>query len=194
MAKLIPPYVWYGLAVTIRKKEYDYIMDKCVLDKRRVRKILPASAPYHWCFQRLVAEVMKIQSRIAPNLRVDFIFDENKGNFERCVKWFRKIYKEMPAPLQKIMGTITPANDKEVMPLQAADLLVGQINYNFRARHADKPYKYLSRCTNIFWAKIELSDLTNFNLAIQYLNVVASTEVLSNIKEKVIQHEKENPK
>lgn len=85
--------------------------------------------PYAVLFYQMMKSVSDFQVK-ANELRnfgfqpVDFIFDEQGSAGAQCLKWYQPLKDKIPEPYKTMMSN-TPQfkDDRQVMPLQAADML-----------------------------------------------------------------------
>jgi hypothetical protein len=97
--------------------------------------------PFFICINSLTGYVLGSESVGYPNDKVDFIFDGKPGSAQanRLASMFEVTREFGPDPIPKLMGSAIPMNDKEVLPLQAADLLAGQARMSHRQRNLGDP-------------------------------------------------------
>jgi hypothetical protein len=123
------------------------------------------------------------QVEVAKNLRdkVDFVFDRGVSYLDDCIANYPKLIAVLPQAAQKIAGTVVPEDDKDVVALQAADLLVGQmaaeIKHNGK-RPAALEMLRKAKDIRIFNCLPEKPNLKNLSL----INVAWSTMQLDKIK------------
>jgi hypothetical protein len=81
-----------------------------------------------------------------------------------------------------IAGSMCEGNDKELAPLQAADLLVGQVSANLRAGKPEKPFQLINRNgTRVLFAPLrwgEDSVLSGFAGMIEAFNITWASLML----------------
>lgn len=108
---------------------------------------------------------------------VDFIFDAN-SLFENCERAYRELKKRMPSGLAAIAGTAVEGDDKELAPLQAADLLAGQQTTTLRNGKPDKPFQLLNSVSRILFCPIRWGEdrvLTGFAKNLEVFNLYWSS-------------------
>jgi Protein of unknown function (DUF3800) len=131
----------YGVLTGIKAEVLRILLSRSPATRRQIRSVLKMTTPYDFCFHSIAGIVLTHQYLTLKNDQgVDFIFDENPS-FEACEKMYRKLKKLMPPGVRAIAGTATELNDKQVAPLQAADLLVGQVTANIRSGKPEKPFQ-----------------------------------------------------
>jgi hypothetical protein len=97
--------------------------------------------PYTVCFQYLIVPVANQQAQIGgPKVPIDFVFDNQEGLGESARFIYKLVRTAQPNAVQKYLS-VEPLfrDDKEVLPLQAADMLA----WHIRRRWEDLgPYAY----------------------------------------------------
>lgn len=78
---------------------------------------------YHLCFQAIVIKVAHYQMVRELTTPTDYVFDEQGSIGQEAALWYGAMKETAPSPLCQLMGS-TPIfrDDKQVLPLQAADL------------------------------------------------------------------------
>jgi hypothetical protein len=91
--------------------------------------------PYLWCFQGILVCYSSWIREMLPDHKTDFVFDDNKKEFRDALKLY-ELVANLPAFVESrcYVGAIKPGDDKRVMPLQAADMLAGQVRLYGRER------------------------------------------------------------
>jgi len=111
---------------------------------------------------------------------VGFIFDEGVPFLKDCISNYPALKKVLPKKTEAIAGTIAPANDRKMAPLQAADMLAGQALLNIRTK--TKPAALdVMRARKIFMFNCLPPDPRSIPRAVNLLNVVWSTKQLNKI-------------
>jgi hypothetical protein len=70
---------------------------------------------------------------------VDFIFDEGVPYLADIVGNYPRLKAVLPPEAKAIAGTIVPGNDRQIVALQAADLLAGQELLQLRINKKPEP-------------------------------------------------------
>jgi len=176
----IRPYAMIGV---LNLAEFSRIMDLSVLSRKQLKSVIRVTHAYHWCFCDVTAAVLQYQLSIGQTDTVDFVFDEQSGLFDECATHYRAFRDKIKAELAAIAGTVTQADEKQVVPLQASDLLLGQYLSVKRDGVVQEPWRLLAgNCTVMesdagqhveIWQQVEQG--------IRELNIVWSTKVLSDI-------------
>jgi hypothetical protein len=177
LAKVIARHDSYGVITGVRNEVVARLLKAAIPSVKTVRSILGMSRPYDLCFQSIIATILQYQVNAGDSRRINFVFDEGDSAFESCSKLYRELRDKWPFPpaLKAIAGTVTRGNDKQLMPLQAADLLAGQSTVKLRGKNAmERPYKLLARQKKILFSPIKWGDPVLANLAeiVQVLNLV----------------------
>jgi len=83
--------------------------------------------PYIWCFQGILVMCSSLINLLLPQEKIDVIFDDNKKEFRDALAVYRGL-AGLPGFVKadSILDNVQPGDDKTIVPLQAADLLVGQ--------------------------------------------------------------------
>ena len=125
LAEVVKAHALYGLGSFISHKAYDSI----------ARGYLPPTVdhPYWFCFQGIIGGVLHLYENELPLEKTDFVFDSQGVGYERRGTLMHDGWKQMMLEVgDALIGSITFADDKQVLPLQAADLLAWHIR-----RHAN---------------------------------------------------------
>jgi hypothetical protein len=88
--------------------------------------------PYFYCFQAIIVPLVNSMLEYGlPKVPVDFIFDEQEGMGEEARFFYRIIRDGQPAAVRSMLSS-DPIfrDDKQVLPLQAADMLAWHVRRN----------------------------------------------------------------
>jgi hypothetical protein len=98
-------------------------VEKSVVFPPYVKNPNSATNPYYWGLRYIIASVARYQREIGIFEPIDFVFDEEQEKAKILPSW--ETIKNFAAPeLKELMsGTPIYRDDKNTMPLQAADLL-----------------------------------------------------------------------
>ena len=100
--------------------------------------------------------------------QVDFVFDSRTDALKKCISQFRKAKPKIRTQaIRDIAGNAAPADDKTVLPLQAADLLAGQFLATIRANKNASFLNKLATHHTIFENKVGPSDLVGIRAALR---------------------------
>jgi hypothetical protein len=115
-------------ALTIRGEVHQYLQD-----------------PFYICMQSLVGFGLGAEYAKHPNDKVDFIFDgtPDSAQAKRYITMWEVCCELLPEPIPNLMGTAIPMNDKEVPPIQAADLLAGQMRMAAQLQADPEPLRLM---------------------------------------------------
>lgn len=80
---------------------------------------------------------------------VDFVFDEQKGLLKGSINLYIQFKASFPAAKRAIAGDIIAGDDKQCPPLQAADLLCGQIATMLAKGKPEPAYQRLVTCHEV---------------------------------------------
>lgn len=82
--------------------------------------------PYHFCLFSIVTQLLKFLTDSGIAEKVDFYFDEQPGQMEAISNSWESLKRLATPEMKQIIGNISFCNDREVVPLQAADLSAGR--------------------------------------------------------------------
>lgn len=131
--------------------------------------------------------VLQLQADSGEPDSVDFVFDEGDSAFEDCLKFYKVVKEKLPVEMLKVAGSVRTGNDKELMPLQAADLLAGVSTVRLRGQlTTGAAYRLLQKSKRIFFSPVNRLEapFPNVEDTISALNVVWSTKMLESSKQK----------
>lgn len=135
----------YGILTGMKPEVLKILLKRTPASARQIRSVLKITTPYDFCFHSVIGLILARQSFTVQSKQVvDFILDSN-SSFGDCAKMYREFKTKMPSEMVAIAGSISDGNDKELAPLQAADLLVGQVSANLRAGKPEKPFQLINR-------------------------------------------------
>ena len=90
------------------------------------------SKPYFYCFQAIMIPLAYSQCESGGDrVPIDFIFDDQQGVGKEARFFYQLIREAQPRAIQKLLSA-SPVfgNDKEIVPLQAADMLAWHVRRN----------------------------------------------------------------
>lgn len=117
----------YSLSCSISHRVFQSVVnERCIKSKKgRLHPIF--KDPYYACFWFLILALITIQrERDIPYQKVDFFFDEQGKTGDRCLRMYRNVKKLLGAIADNVMGQAFPADDAEVMPIQASDMMASR--------------------------------------------------------------------
>jgi hypothetical protein len=128
LAECIKRHARFGIGSFVSHRAYNAIM--------RDRLPPTCDSPYWLCFMEIVQGLINV-SVDSEVQKVNFVFDTQGEGYERRGKMsfggLREIFQEMGIPHKDIIGSISYDDDRNVLPLQAADMLAWHMR-----RHTDK--------------------------------------------------------
>jgi hypothetical protein len=146
----------YGVTTGLITRKLKEDTSRSIVPRKKLRNLKAITEPYEFCFTNLICRVLQLQLEHNITERVDFIFDDHTL-FGRCAGLYRDLGEKcLPIEQRSIAGTVSPACDKEVPALQAADLLAGQMTTSLRFGTHDVPLKMLSEAIRIYIAPCPL--------------------------------------
>lgn len=115
----------YAVASVISHGAYDDVARGCL--PRTV------DSPYWFCFQGIVSECVYLFQQ--TGFKVDFVFDlQGEGYERRAHAIFTGLHSELKGtPMGAALGSLSFANDLDVLPLQSADLLAWHCRGHFHS-------------------------------------------------------------
>jgi hypothetical protein len=125
----------HNLAMVIRRHEpiclatsVEWDNFRAIFGERLPREL---NTPYCVLFYRILELMVICQQdmvEVEPYEKVDFVFDEQGEIGRRAIAFYGQVKDVCPPEIQKMLGA-TPVmrDDKQVVALQAADLVAGQI-------------------------------------------------------------------
>lgn len=108
--------------------------------KRHMAGVAPYgfAQPYFPVFHGILANVARVHAGLAVDAPVDFIFDEQEGTGRTAAMFVDWAMGGWPAEQQAVIGNPpTFADDKRVLPLQAADMLAWHVRREGENRPAE---------------------------------------------------------
>jgi hypothetical protein len=117
-----------GFTCVVPQDEFNaYVKDEAIQRRGKISREL--KDPFYIAFSELVPVIHAVHYHSGIRDRIDFVIDGNKSDkaLRRCIDVFRDLKEEFKEhPWHPLMGEIIPGDDKDLLPLQAADLLAGQ--------------------------------------------------------------------
>lgn len=113
--EIVRKHVIAGGGAAVRKQDYEEII------RGKVSKRF--DSPYFVCFVSAITILVKHLDALGFKDKMDFVFDED--TIERKVRPLFDGFKEWPWEFSDRLGSLDYRSDKEVLPLQSADLIAG---------------------------------------------------------------------
>lgn len=110
--------------------------------ERIIKPVAPYgfSSPYFYCFQAVMIPLAISQYKARQDVKVpvDFIFDNQEGLGEDVKTLYKAIREEQPRHIRNLLS-LEPVfrDDKQVLPLQAADMLAWHIRRHYERGDPD---------------------------------------------------------
>lgn len=98
--------------------------------------------PYFLCFYQIIYATAVFQRKYGWDTAVKWVFDEQGKLGDMTVAWWKRFKKASRADIRPLIGS-PPSfeDDKQFLPLQAADLYAGALRRNLR----DNTHVYLPK-------------------------------------------------
>jgi hypothetical protein len=136
------------LALVIR--DFRPISFQFSLDRNKFYEIYAPSSPkglanpqFISCFA-IVSGVARYAKDVGGNIPVEFIFDEQDGVDIDVQLWFNAMKSVLPRRIKKLIsGTPLFRNDKQIIQLQAADMLAWHLRREHERRDSDEKFPVL---------------------------------------------------
>jgi len=141
----------YGFITGMKPELLRFLYRNSPATMRQIRTVMRITTPYHFCFFNVTACIAQHELELRRASPVDFVFDEGSGDFLECSAVVREMKPLMQPNLASLIGTITEGDDKELAPLQAADLLVGQACTKLKHGKPEAPFKLLAQHPRILF-------------------------------------------
>ncbi|HEV7264157.1 MAG TPA: DUF3800 domain-containing protein [Falsiroseomonas sp.] len=126
LAGIIREHVLASVAVTVRHEDYRTAL-KGVVDPFLDR-------PYFVLYHTIMFRLLQWELENGIDEPVDFIFDEQMHDSDEVQAGFSKLLEALPPEMRKRFGQRpTHRNDKDVVPLQAADMLAWHVRRHHHA-------------------------------------------------------------
>jgi hypothetical protein len=104
----------------------------CIVDIEALHKIVPKEElgrrkqpnPYYVAFSGIITKITQYQRTIGVSEKIDFIFDERVMEQSKIVDGWDAFKENAPMDTRDLLGSVPVfGDDKQLLPLQAADLL-----------------------------------------------------------------------
>jgi hypothetical protein len=178
----------YGFITGMKPEMLRFLYRNSPATPKQRRSVLKFTTPYHLCFFNVISCVRQIELGIDRASPVDFVFDAGSDVLPECALALREMKKSAPS-LFSLIGTVTEGDDKELAPLQAADLLVGQASSNLKNGKPDAPFRLLFQRRRILFSPLTTGGthdkfLQGFASILERFNVTWSSLMLERAAKK----------
>ncbi len=191
LAQVIAKYELVGIVGGVHLPNFRTIFSGSALPKKVLRSVVTFTEPYHWGWQCVVSGTLGYQIEVAKNTqdKVDFIFDGGLSYLDDSIENYPKLKLVLPIQAQAIAGTVFPGNDKEIVALQAADMLAGQMLLEIKTKHRPEPLEIMRSSRKIHLFNCLPKNPESVPNAVSLLNIVWSTKVLGKTRKGKVNRE-----
>ena len=120
LASIIKDHVTFGVRATIWWKDYRFVQQQYVGYELH---------PYVLLLNHVMAGAAHHVSKMDTSEKIEFVFDDQGRIGDDTVAMYRISYANLPSELSRhVLGLPTHKSDKEILPLQAADMIAWQSN------------------------------------------------------------------
>jgi hypothetical protein len=146
LAEAIVRHEIYGVAYMVGRPLLRHMIARYAIT-REGRAHQNLEDPFFICLNSLIGFVLGSEYVGRPNDKVDFVFDGKPGSRQatRAITMYEVARDFIHEPYRSIMGTAAAMDDKEVLPLQAADFLVGQVRAAINLKDDPEPLALMRR-------------------------------------------------
>lgn len=122
-------------------KNHSGLSIQCSVSRKKYNDIVRPVAPhglgnaYFSCFYGLIFSTARAQDELGiKNIPIDFIFDEQGDMGDEAVMFYRYMKEHQQPSINSVLGS-SPIfrDDKKIVPLQAADMLVWLVRREFQS-------------------------------------------------------------
>jgi len=183
LVDIICAHEMYGVISGLDLSIYEAAYSESIAHRKQLRSAMKNIHPYNVCVFSMSALVLQIQIDRKCRETVDLIFDEMTGLFDECKDTYNDFKQRPDFPLDKkaIAGAFSQANDKDEVPLQAADLLAGLETTSQRLKYVGGYYTRLRKAHKIYVSPAYFPSFDGIPELIRLFNVAWSTKTLSDI-------------
>jgi hypothetical protein len=120
LARVIGKHATAYFSVSVPVKDFDRLLVPALPDEYRY--------PYLWLFNGLVTAIASYEHHVGSRFPIDFTFDEQKQFLSKSITLYERVKVFPPFNGHSaLVGKLESGTDHAVLPLQAADLLAGQV-------------------------------------------------------------------
>ncbi len=149
LAEVVARYKPWSFAVYVSRRDFNLAF----------KGVAPYAIrhPFFPCFVGIILQIAQWLAKESIALPVDFIFDEQGLIGAEAVMWYDYIKSQQPPEVRALMGS-TPIfqSDKEVVPLQAADVLAWHLRRATESRFALEERPALEMLRGVKHAEVKI--------------------------------------
>jgi hypothetical protein len=165
--------ILYGIAVALHNADYLGIAKDTIG--------MPFNDQFYFLFQSAIQQTFVYQFTAGITERVDFIFDESNKQLDEVMAVWLHLMAVAPPKLHNLVnGPPMFRDDKKFMPLQAADLLAGQMrNYYCREpgdRIASAGLRRLADGTHLMVSEYDAKVLIPFVSDVKFMQTLSAEQ------------------
>jgi hypothetical protein len=151
LADVIDKHAPWSIECSVSRRDYENI----------ARPVRPYDLrfPYFDAFYALITKLAQWHSQLGLTVPVDFVFDEQGEIGAEAVIWYEHIKSMQPPNIRALLGS-TPVfkDDKQVLPLQAADMLAWHIRRRKEARNRNEYRPVIEKLFPLLHASVPLGE------------------------------------
>jgi hypothetical protein len=126
LAGVINQYAEWDCSATLDYGAYKQILEPLLPPRFR--------DPYLWTFHGILTAICSYELHVGQRRAIDFVFDEKRRYFAQAVRLFDQVQSLPPFnEVSKCIKTVREGKDEFDLPLQAADMMAGQVRLFFAA-------------------------------------------------------------
>jgi hypothetical protein len=131
--EVIDRHVSFEVSAVVPIKLFKTIFGNGILPK-------PAANPYYHALSSLVSNIARHQISIGMKEKIDFVFDERRIEQGKLLSIWNKLMGTAPDDVKPMLGS-TPVfkSDRDVLPLQAADMEAWWLRKRWREQLTGEP-------------------------------------------------------
>lgn len=163
LTDIILGHIKYGLASAILWQHFNRILAAHTPPPKGTKKYF-LKHPYFVSFHDILNCIGQAQVNLGETGRVDFMFDQQGKWFLRCKRLFEEIKPQMSVFARRVYGSVYEGDDKVHLPLQAADLVAGQLRYMTMnsEKTPTRSYTKIYESGKLFYNQITAAALRDF--------------------------------
>jgi hypothetical protein len=166
LVRVINQYVEWDCTSTLDHSAYRQILEPIL--PRRFRD------PYLWAFHGVLTAI-STYSRIGQRHTINFVFDKKKKHFAQAMRLFDQVRNLPPfSQTADCISSIKEGNDETDLPLQAADMMAGQVRLFF----ASAPPRSMGPCLTA----LKATDRFSYNHAFAAPEMLVIADAIKNAR------------